>query len=100
MDAYEAYVQAMVANPYRQSLNGFVRQAEALVGYAAPAELSTLRVPTSIFVGEHDQLTPPYLSEQLAALIPGATYRVLPGAHAGFVEFPDAYAQALFEVLA
>ena len=88
-ESYEAYVQAMVANPYRQSLNGFVRQAAALVGYAAPRELSSLRVPTSIFVGEHDQLAPPYLSKQLAAVIPGATYRVLPGLTPASLNFPS-----------
>ncbi|MFT5112290.1 MAG: 3-oxoadipate enol-lactonase [Parasphingorhabdus sp.] len=74
--AYEAYIQAMIANPYRQSMQGFVRQAEAVVAYIASRQLGTLQIPTSVLVGEHDQLVPPYLSEQLAASIPNATLRV------------------------
>jgi 3-oxoadipate enol-lactonase len=97
--AYEAYIQAMVANPYRQSVQGFVRQAEALVGYIPPPQLGTLQIPTSVLVGEHDQLAPPYLSEQLAASIPNSTLRVLPGAHAGFVELPELYTQTLLSFL-
>ncbi len=96
---YEAYIQAMVSNPYRQTVQGFVRQAEALVGYPEPTQLTTLQVPTSVLVGEHDQLAPPYLSEQLAASIPSSTFCVLQGAHAGFVEYPDLYTQTLLRLL-
>lgn len=97
--AYEAFVQVMLANPYRQSQHGFMRQAEALLARVTPLQLSQIRAPTSVLVGEHDQLTPPYLAKELAALIPGAALGVLPGAHSGFVEYPDQYNQALFEVL-
>ncbi len=96
---YEAFIQAMLKNPYRQSLQGFVRQAEALIGYAAPTQLSDLQVPISILVGEHDQLAPPYLSEQLSAKFPHATLRVLPGAHSGFVEHPAQYAETLLALI-
>jgi 3-oxoadipate enol-lactonase len=97
--AYETFIQAMLANPYRQSEQGFFRQAEALLSYQAAPNLASLRVPTAVLVGEHDQLTPPYLSEQLAAAIPGATMQVLPGAHSGFVEYPDAWTAAIRSVL-
>jgi 3-oxoadipate enol-lactonase len=88
--AYEASVQNMTNNPYRQTLHGFVRQAEALVGYKTSRQLAELRMPTSILVGEHDQLGP-YLSEQLASQIPGSKLLVLPGAHCGFLEYPKQY---------
>jgi 3-oxoadipate enol-lactonase len=97
--AYEAYVQAMLKSPYRQSIHGFVRQAEALVGYAQPEEIASLRMPISILVGEHDQLTPPYLSEQLAKVFAHARLQRLPGAHSGFVEYPAQYAQAVVEAI-
>ena len=97
--AYEAFVQAMVNNPFRQSIQGFLRQAEALIGHTVPDKLSTLQVPVSVLVGEYDQLAPPYLSEQLAALLPRSSLRVLPGAHAGFVEHPALYAQTLLALL-
>jgi 3-oxoadipate enol-lactonase len=97
--AYEAFIQFMVNNPYRQSMQGFVRQADALLEYTAPSQLSTVQVPTSVLVGEHDQLTPPYLSEELAELLPNATLKVLAGAHSGFVEYPALYAQTVSEIL-
>mgnify|MGYP000055549248 CR=1 FL=1 len=96
---YEGYIEAMVKNPYRQSVQGFIRQAEALVGYTAPAGLSDLRVPISIMVGEQDQLAPPYLSKQLHATFPHSTLHVLPGAHSGFVEHPAQYAETLIALL-
>lgn len=97
--AYEAYVQNMVKNPYRQAIHGFTRQAEAILGYAQPEGIASLRMPISIIVGEHDQLTPPYLSKQLAEIFPHAKLQVLPGAHSGFVEHPAQYAQALITAL-
>lgn len=93
--AYEAFIHAMVANPYRQTDNGFVRQAEALVSYQAPPNLASLRIPAAVLVGEHDQFTPQYLSEQLAETLSGATLKVLPGAHSGFVERPDEWTRAI-----
>jgi len=46
-----------------------------------------------VLAGELDNLTPPYLSERLAALIPAATLRVMDCAHSGIVETPDQYAR-------
>ena len=97
--AYEAYIQVMLANPYRQTDHGFYRQAEALLSYQMTPDLAPLRVPTTVLVGEHDQLTPPYLSEQLTAAIPGATMQVLPGAHSGFAEHPEKWTAAIREVI-
>jgi len=97
--AYEAFIQFMLANPYRQSAHGFLRQAEALLAYRQPADLRKLETPTAVVVGEHDQLTPKYMSEELVGAIPGSTLQVLPGAHSGFVEYPDEYNQLLRETL-
>jgi 3-oxoadipate enol-lactonase len=96
---YEGFIQAMVKNPYRQPVHGFVRQAGALIRYAQPERLSNLRLPVSVMVGECDQLAPPYLSEQLAAVFPKAKLQVLPGAHSGFVEYPAQYADAVTNAL-
>ena len=96
--AYEAFIQAMLANPYRQTDQGFFRQAEALLSYKQPS-LRELKTPTAVLVGEHDQLTPKYMSEELAAAIPGSSLQVLPGAHSGFVEFPEQYNQVLLRTL-
>lgn len=96
---YEKFIQSIIDNPYRQSVTGFVRQAEALVSFRASPELARLSVPTTVLVGRDDKLAPPYLSEHLAQTIPGATLQVLPGAHAGFIEYPKLYAQALLAAL-
>lgn len=98
--AYEAFIQVMLANPYRQTVHGFLRQADALLSYRAAVQPTPLSVATAVLVGEHDQLTPPYLSEQLVAAIPGAVMQLLPGAHSGFVEYPDKWTTAIFDTLA
>jgi pimeloyl-ACP methyl ester carboxylesterase len=98
--AYEAFIQAMLSNPFRQTEHGFFRQAAALLAYAAPDRLGELAAPTTVLVGEHDQLTPPYLSMKLAQAIPGARLQVLPAGHSGFVERPDDWTTAIRDALA
>jgi 3-oxoadipate enol-lactonase len=98
--AYEAYLHVMLSNPYRQTDHGFFRQAAALLGYSAPERLSQLAAfPTTVLVGEDDQLTPPYLSKQLVERIPGARLHVLPAAHSGFVERPEDWTAAIRNAL-
>ena len=56
----------------------------------------TIRVPALVIVGEYDTTTPPPLSEELAALIPGARLVVIPGAaHLTNEENPAAFDAAL-----
>jgi 3-oxoadipate enol-lactonase len=60
----------------------------------------TVNVPTLVVVGEFDTTTPPPLSEELAALIPGARLVVIPGAaHLTNEENPAAFDSALEEFL-
>lgn len=97
--ALESIVQNMLANPHRQSLHGFLRQADALLDYVAPPDLHLLGGCAAVLTARHDRLTPPYLSEALAARLPGASLHVLPGAHSGFVEHPGAYNKAILGAL-
>lgn len=99
-NAYEAFIQVMLDNPYRQPTHGFLRQAEVLLADEFDGRPWPDGIPVTLMVGEHDQLTPPYLSEQLAASIPGATMQVLPGAHSGFVEQPERWTAAIASALA
>ena len=56
-------------------------QQEAIIGRPDSRPLlSTIGVPTTVIVGEGDQLTPLALSEEMAAGIPGAVLEVIPGA--------------------
>ncbi len=57
-------------------------------------------VPTMVLVGEKDIITPPELSEQLAALIKGARFEIIPDAgHIANLERPDAFNRAVEEFL-
>lgn len=65
------------------------------------AELATITVPTLVVVGAEDQVTPPVLSEGLAAGIPGAELVVIPEAgHLANQEQPAAFNQAVARFLA
>lgn len=57
---------------------------------------AAIRVPTLVLVGALDPVTPPALSEELAALIPGAWLQILDGAsHIANLDCPDAFNRAV-----
>lgn len=57
-----------------------VRQQRAVAQRADHRErLRGLRLPLLAVAGEHDQLVPPALSQELAALAPGARAEIVPG---------------------
>jgi 3-oxoadipate enol-lactonase len=96
---FEKSVQMMVSSPHAQKPHGFLRQGEALLTYDPGDAAPIVGVPTLVMVGVADNLVPPYLSERLAQAIPGATLKVLKGAHAGFLEFPSDYNEAVVSFL-
>ena len=49
--AYEAFIRAMVSNPYAQTRQGFIRQAEALLAAEASPGLAAIIAPTLVVVG-------------------------------------------------
>ena len=56
----------------------------------------TIRVPTLVLVGDEDRITPPTLSDELAALIADARLATIAGAgHLANLEQPDAFNQAV-----
>lgn len=77
----------------------------ALAGMAArhdsTAALPGITVPTLVLVGEEDGLTPPTTARAMAAAIPGASMRVIPGAgHVSNLEQPAVFNRALSDFLA
>jgi 3-oxoadipate enol-lactonase len=57
---------------------------------------AAIRVPTLILVGDQDKVTPPALSEELAALIPDAKLQVIAGAgHLANTEKPHDFNRAI-----
>jgi 3-oxoadipate enol-lactonase len=64
------------------------------------ANLAGIAAPTLVLVGEHDQITPPALSESLAAGIPGARLEVIPGAgHIANIDNPAVFNRVVEEFI-
>ncbi len=77
----------------------FLRQEQAIIGRLdARTGLAAVKCPTLVLVGDGDELTPPHLSEEIAAAIPGARLAVIADCgHLSTLERPQAVAQALAE---
>lgn len=82
-------------------MEGFARQTEAVIGRVDSRPLlPTIRVPTTIIVGDADPLTPAALSEEMAAAIPGAKLVLAPECgHVITLERPEVVNAALLEWL-
>jgi pimeloyl-ACP methyl ester carboxylesterase len=82
----------------RQPADAFARQSKAGQDHDARSELSKIKSPTLVAVGDADILTPPSLSEELVKAIPGAKLRMVPGyGHAFYEERPDIFNEICLE---
>ncbi len=77
----------------------YVRQQKALMGRPDSRPLlPSIRCPTLVLVGAQDTLTPPALSNEIAAAIPGARLVTVPDCgHLSTIERPEAVTKALVE---
>jgi pimeloyl-ACP methyl ester carboxylesterase len=88
----EALLQNSLANPYPQTLAGFLRQGEAVSAHDALERLSAIRCPTLVTVAEDDILVPPRFAREIVAKVRGAELRLVPAAgHGYFLERPDVF---------
>jgi len=72
----------------------------ALYDFNLSGDLPRIAVPTSVIAGREDVLTKPEGMEEIAALIPGAQYRLIPNSgHMIPVEQPEALTEPLAEFL-
>jgi 3-oxoadipate enol-lactonase len=63
-------------------------------------ELSKVKVPVLVLVGEHDEATPPPMSHELAAGLPQARLLVIPGcAHVPQLQAPKVFLEAIGDFL-
>jgi 3-oxoadipate enol-lactonase len=61
---------------------------------------AAIDVPSLVIVGEADRVTPPALSEELAALVPGAKLETIPGAgHISNLERPAEFNRIVQEFI-
>jgi pimeloyl-ACP methyl ester carboxylesterase len=77
----------------------YVRQQKAILTRADSRPLlPSIRCPALVLVGAEDELTPPFLSEEIAAGIPGARLVKVPECgHLSTLERPEAVTKALVE---
>jgi aminoacrylate hydrolase len=68
-----------------------LKRIEMIVAFDERKRLGTVDRPTLVVVGDHDGCTPPYLSEELASLIPDAELSVLEGGHLVYLEDPEGF---------
>ena len=68
-----------------------VKRIDMILNADQKARLGGIRHATLILVGRHDACTPPYFSEELARLIPGAELVVLEGGHLAYFEDPTGF---------
>jgi pimeloyl-ACP methyl ester carboxylesterase len=80
----------------------YVRQQHAIMARAdARDRLAEIRCPTLVLVGDGDELTPPKLSQEIAAAIAGSRLVVVPECgHLSTLERPEAVNAALADWMA
>jgi len=68
----------------------------ALAALDLRGELSKVKMPVLVVVGEYDEATPPPMSYELAAMLPNARLKVIPGcAHVPQLQAPEVFLQAI-----
>jgi pimeloyl-ACP methyl ester carboxylesterase len=97
---FVAQIEAFTRSLTPQSLNGFLGQADAVLGHDASRALGQISAPTLITFGARDQVTSTRFVDPLREGIPHAELVVFDHlGHAGLNEDPDAFTDATLEFL-
>lgn len=84
----------------RTDLDVFGAACDALAALDLRPELSAVKVPVLVLVGEHDEATPPPMSHELAASLPQAHLEIIPGcAHVPQLQSPALFLEMLGDFL-
>jgi 3-oxoadipate enol-lactonase len=63
-------------------------------------QLAQVKIPVLVLVGEHDEATPPPMSHELAAGLPNAQLKIIPGcAHVPQLQSPEIFLEAIGDFL-
>ena len=74
----------------------FQAACDALAGLDLRTELSRVKMPVLVLVGEQDEATPPAMSRELAAGLPDAELKIIPGcAHVPQLQAPELFLDAI-----
>jgi pimeloyl-ACP methyl ester carboxylesterase len=98
--AEDAALKAVVRGMGRETgAPAFIRQQQTILSRIDSRPLlPSIACPTLVLTGEHDQLIPPALSEEMAAAIPGARLVSVPDCgHLSTIEQPEAVNRALVD---
>ena len=78
----------------------FRAACEALAALDLGPELTKVKIPVLVLVGEHDEATPPPMSHELAAGLPQARLKIIPGcAHVPQLQSPRLFLDAIGDFL-
>jgi len=100
--------QAQHPDLMRDRREAFLRSDPAVIEAACAAlaeldlrpELGKVKIPVLVLVGEHDEATPPPMSRELAAGLPDARLRIIPGcAHVPQLQSPGVFLDAIGDFL-
>lgn len=95
-DGDPAHVDELVAGIAGMSADAYIEAARSVFTSDVVELLKAVTVPTRVVVGSRDQRTPPRLSEEIVALVPGADYAVIEGArHLANLDRPDGFHAAV-----
>lgn len=99
-DASEALKQEVVETMARIDKRTYYWSTTAVWTADYRDDLPHIHIPTLVAVGEHDQLTPIALSEELNRGIPGSRFQVIPRAgHLSNLDNPDFFNQMVEEFI-
>ena len=74
---------------------------DALAGLDLRPQLSGVKIPVLVLVGEHDEATPPPMSRELAAGLPHARLKIIPGcAHVPQLQAPRLFLDVIGDFIA
>jgi 3-oxoadipate enol-lactonase len=99
VDEARPVVQRFRAEIERSSAVGLAGARAAVRDADLRRTIGLITAPTLVIAGEHDTVTSPAHSREIAAAIPGAKLLVMPTVHLSNVEQPQAFESAVIEFL-
>ncbi|GLK83940.1 alpha/beta fold hydrolase [Ancylobacter defluvii] len=95
-DGDPAHVDELVDSIAGMSADAYVEAARSVFTADVVELYKAVKVPTRVVVGSRDNRTPPKLSQEIAALVPGADYVEIEGArHLSNLDRPDGFHAAV-----
>ena len=98
--ATEAHLQRLIESMSALHKVSYLKALETVARWRGRHDLMSVAAPTLVMVGSHDPLTPPAISQRIAAGIPGARLAVIDRAgHLSNIEQPEIFNAVLREFL-